>query len=145
MPCSKDDSRPEPPWYKDGLRFTCTECGQCCTGKPGFVWLSNDEMNLIAAHLKIDSAEFRAKYITNTHAGYSLIERPNFDCILLVRRKCSVYEVRPKQCRTWPFWRQNLYSPQTWEGEARTCPGMGKGRLYTFVEIEQIARGERNT
>src|SRR5262245_18529291 len=25
------------PWYQDGLEFTCTRCGKCCTGEPGFV------------------------------------------------------------------------------------------------------------
>eukprot|EP00961_Rhodomonas_salina_P046921 629705-Rhodomonas_salina.2 len=25
---------------------------------------------------------------------------------------CSLYEARPKQCRTWPFWPENLASPE---------------------------------
>jgi len=145
VPNSRDDKGGEVPWYKDGLRFTCAGCGQCCTGKPGFVWVGNDEINLIATYLKMEPAEFRAKYTTNTHGGYSLIEKSNYDCILLVKRKCSVYEVRPRQCRTWPFWRQNLYSPQVWEGEARGCQGMGKGKLYKLKEIEEIVKGEKNT
>ena len=32
------------PWYKEGLRFKCTECGKCCTGAPGYVWVNKEEV-----------------------------------------------------------------------------------------------------
>jgi Fe-S-cluster containining protein len=37
------------PWYKEGLRFKCTACGDCCTGAPGFVWVNKEEMEALAA------------------------------------------------------------------------------------------------
>src|SRR5262249_1390597 len=36
------------PWYQDGLRFECTRCGKCCSGFPGFVWVSEAELQAIA-------------------------------------------------------------------------------------------------
>ena len=45
------DGGPGEPWYADGLNFTCTQCGNCCTGGPGFVWISREEIVRLAAHL----------------------------------------------------------------------------------------------
>jgi hypothetical protein len=49
---------------------------------------------------------------------------------------CSIYPVRPVQCRTWPFWNINLKSPDNWNTEAMTCPGMNCGELHDFESIE---------
>ena len=38
------------PWYRDGLAFTCTRCGACCTGAPGYVWVDADEIAALAEH-----------------------------------------------------------------------------------------------
>ena len=133
------------PWYGDGLRFSCTNCGVCCTGKPGYVWVNDDEISLISAYMGLSRSEFREKYLTLTHGGYSLIEKPNYDCILLDKRRCQVYEIRPHQCRAWPFWKETLASPEAWELEAHSCPGMGKGKLYTLKEIDAILQGKRDT
>jgi Fe-S-cluster containining protein len=50
-----------------------------------------------------------------------------------------VYPVRPRQCRTWPFWESNLRSPETWAETCRVCPGSGTGRLYQIEEIHSQA------
>ena len=39
------------PWYAGGLRFACTQCGNCCTGGPGFVWLTYADMLRTAGEL----------------------------------------------------------------------------------------------
>ena len=38
-------------WYRGGLRFSCTQCGKCCSGAPGYVWVTKDEIEQIAAFL----------------------------------------------------------------------------------------------
>ena len=50
------------PWYKDGLRFTCTQCGDCCTGEPGYVWVTEEEMKQIAEYRGISIGEFRINH-----------------------------------------------------------------------------------
>jgi uncharacterized protein len=127
-----DDQR----WYKDGLRFECTECGACCTGAPGFVWVNKSEIEGMAACLDMEVAEFETRYVRQVGIRKSLIERPNYDCVFLHGGRCDVYPVRPRQCRTWPFWESNLSSPERWNDAAEACPGCNHGKLFTLLEIE---------
>ena len=126
------------PWYQDGLQFECTGCGDCCTGAPGYVWVNHEEIALLASHVGMDVVEFEAKYVRAVGRRKSLIEYDNYDCVFLdaQTRKCTVYEARPRQCRTWPFWDSNVRTPKTWEHTCEVCPGSGKGQLYSVEVIE---------
>ena len=128
------------PWYKKGLRFECTGCGDCCTGAPGYVWVNQAEIDALAAQLNITSAACEKKYVRNIGIRRSLIELPkSYDCIFLdaTTRKCTVYEARPRQCKTWPFWKSNLRNEQTWQETCEVCPGSGTGKLYQLEQIEE--------
>ena len=125
------------PWFAKGLRFHCTQCGDCCTGTPGYVWVVNEEIAALAALLEMEIADFEAKYVRKVGVRKSLIEYSNGDCVFLKDRKCTVYSARPRQCRTWPFWDSNLRSPETWEQTCEVCPGSGKGQI---VPVEEILR-----
>ena len=48
---------------------------------------------------------------------------------------CTVYAVRPRQCRTWPFWESNVATPRAWQHTCEICPGSGKGELIPAEEI----------
>jgi len=127
------------PWYQDGLRFTCTGCGDCCTGAPGYVWVNKEEMQQLAVAMQCaDVAEFERLYVRPVGIRHSLRERSNYDCVLLDphTRQCRAYAVRPRQCRTWPFWDSNVETPESWERTCQVCPGSGQGRLYQLAEIE---------
>ncbi len=131
-------SNSKKPWYSEGLQFTCSGCGDCCTGDPGYVWLNKQEIADMAAALEISVEAFEAQFVRNVGIRKSLKELPeSFDCVLLdADRKCRVYATRPRQCRTWPFWDSTLKSPKAWAETCDICPGSGKGRLYTLEEIE---------
>src|SRR2546422_530762 len=104
------------PWYSAGLRFECTRCGNCCTGEPGYVWLDAKEVKDIAAAVELSEAEFQAAYTKKTPRGLSLREKPSGDCVFFDRQRgCTIYAIRPQQCRTWPFWESNVASPKSWE------------------------------
>lgn len=123
------------PWYSEGLKFSCTECGKCCTGSPGFTWVSDEEIHSMANHLRLDIQEFGRKYLRKIGNKYALLEDPkNYDCIFLKENKCSIYHARPKQCRTFPWWHQNLTSQEAWENVARECEGINRGERVTSRE-----------
>ncbi len=130
----------EKKWYSEGLRFECSECGDCCTGAPGYVWVNKAESTLIANKLGIDDVEeFLDKYTRKIGIRRSLKEFPNGDCVFFETeaRNCSVYEARPRQCKTWPFWSSNLKTPEDWERTCNDCPGSGTGKLFQIDEIEE--------
>ncbi|QDU62547.1 Flagellin N-methylase [Planctomycetes bacterium Pan216] len=135
------NDRDETPWYRDGLRFECTQCGACCTGEPGYVWVDEAEIAALARQLNQEVDEFEKAYVRPVGRRKSLRERDNGDCVFFDRRKgCVVYADRPIQCRTWPFWRSNIETRGTWQVTKKECPGSGHGPLFTLEEIEAQAR-----
>ncbi len=145
---------PDSPWYRDGLRFECTQCGNCCTGPSGYVWFTDAEGEAIATRLGLSDAEFRRRFAKRSWGRWTLGEvkngRGEYDCVFLRRDAagkalCSIYEDRPKQCRTWPFWPENLENPAAWIDAAQRCPGMadglrGGGRFYPVEQVGIVLR-----
>jgi Fe-S-cluster containining protein len=86
---------------------------------------------------------FGRLYLRRIGARYSLVERANHDCIFW-ENGCTVYEDRPEQCRTFPFWPEFIESEDAWSKIA-WCRGKDQGRLYPKDEIEKLARGEGAT
>ena len=139
----KRQVRDQQVWYSEGLRFECTQCGACCSGEPGYVWVDEAEIAAMANEMKMSVDAFENKFVRNLGHDKSLVEYPDGDCILLdpETRKCTVYESRPIQCRTWPFWDSNLKSESSWDEAAQSCPGCNKGDLVPLEKIqEQAAR-----
>jgi Fe-S-cluster containining protein len=128
-------------WYEAGLNFRCKapECSHCCSGErgEGYVWLSVDEMAAIAGYLNVPLDQFTRKYVRQVDRAYSLVEKPNKDCAFLQGGKCSIYPVRPTQCRTYPFWPSIIRAPQTWAKEAEQCPGIGEGAVIDADEVDR--------
>ena len=92
----------------------------------------------MAEHLGLEVDEFLSRYARRVGGRYTLKEVENYNCVMLGEKGCTVYEVRPIQCRTFPFWDENLYSRRGWKSAAESCPGMGKGRHFDFEEIERL-------
>ena len=131
-------------WYAKGLSFECTQCGHCCSGSPGYVWLTIEDMERMAEHMGLGFDDFTRTHVRRVGSRYSLVEKANYDCVFLTRDErgragCRMYEVRPMQCRTWPFWDDNLKSPAAWERAEGNCPGMrdAKAPVYELAHIEK--------
>ena len=130
-------------WYSDGLRFECTQCGDCCSGSEGYVWVNQEEIDGMANRIGMDSAAFEEQFVKRVGVRRSLKDRPGGDCVLLdpQTRKCTAYEERPRQCKTWPFWQSNIRTPEAWAEAAQACPGCNKGDLVPLEQIvEQAAK-----
>jgi Fe-S-cluster containining protein len=128
------------PFYEAGLRFSCTRCSSCCRHEPGYVFLSQNDLELLAEALNMKYTGVMQKYCRWVPAPgggkqLSLKEKPGYDCILW-QDGCTVYRHRPLQCRTFPFWHSTLGSPEAWNNLTFSCPGVGKGTLHGRDSIQ---------
>lgn len=130
------------PWYIGGLHFECRKCGRCCSGpQEGVIWISRPEIQMLAGKLGLSVSQLRKNHLKRIGFRCSIKEDPRSkDCIFLTDKGCTIYDVRPMQCRAWPFWPANLQSPDDWNAAATKCPGINKGRLYSFDEIQTIKK-----
>ncbi len=127
-------------WWADGIKFQCQGSGKCCTshGEFGFVFLTIEDRRRFAKHLKISTQKFTKNYCDRHQGVWHLKEDPkNPDCMFLKNKRCSVYEARPTQCRTWPFWPE-VMTAKAWKKDVvEFCPGVDKGKLISATEIEK--------
>lgn len=137
------------PWYVGGLHFECQQCGRCCSGpSQGYIWVTRPEIKFIADFLKVKPEHVRQKYLRRVGLRTTVIEQPNTkDCVFLRKnndqKRCTIYPVRPSQCRTWPFWPDNLANTDEWNRAAQRCSGINHGRFYSFEEIEKIKKSKK--
>ncbi|WP_424687414.1 YkgJ family cysteine cluster protein [Halarcobacter ebronensis] len=118
---------------KDGYDFAfnpkgCDSCeGNCCIGESGNIWISRQEIEYLKNHLNISIEELASKYIEKRGYRYSIKERKlaedNYACIFfdLEKKQCGIYEARPTQCRTFPFWE---YFKTNKEEVIKECPAI---------------------
>ncbi len=129
--------------YARGIRFACQECGECCRthGRYGYVYVSLPERRRLARHLRIPTRAFTLRYCDKTDGFFHLRSRGK-DCVFLVGNRCRVHRARPEQCKTWPFWPENM-SKKVWDRDiAAGCPGIGRGPLVDAKRIERLLRME---
>ncbi len=129
------------PWYSDGLRFECTACGKCCRNHGDgyeYVYASFRERKALAARFELGVRRFEQEYCDRVQGGFSF-KSVGAGCVFLDKQgQCSVYELRPKQCRTFPFWPEVLADRDIWERDvASFCPGVGSGPLHGLDEIKR--------
>lgn len=106
----------------------CDSCeGNCCIGESGNIWISRQEIEYLKNHLNISIEELASKYIEKRGYRYSIKERKlaenNYACIFfdLEKKQCGIYEARPTQCRTFPFWE---YFKTNKEEVIKECPAI---------------------
>lgn len=132
---------PGVPWYVEGVRFECTACGRCCKNHGEgyeYVFSTRVERRLIASRLGMSARAFEAKYTERVAGSLSFISKGQACVFLDEAGQCSIYDLRPKQCRTFPFWPELLDSEGAWERDvASFCPGVGQGDLHDVNEIRR--------
>lgn len=126
-------------FWAEGLRFECKRCSACCRHEPGFVFLSQFDFRRLLDHSGFAFDEFIATFIRTVDIGtgmaLSLREKKNNDCVLWGEHGCSMYDARPIQCSTYPFWQGVVETKADWERESRDCPGIGHGPVVSAQAI----------
>lgn len=136
-PVQKEVSKKE--WWADGVQFECTGSGQCCVshGEFGYVWMTKEDRQRMAKVLGLTTTAFTKKHCEMQDGLYRLKDGANEACAFLKNKRCSVYEGRPTQCRTWPFWPE-VMDAKTWKKDvAAFCPGVGRGKVIPGEEIRR--------
>lgn len=122
------------------LRFECTGCGKCCLGnEDNYVRLSAAEAERIRLHLGLSKDWFRRRYLVRLEPGLGRgLALRDGRCVFLGEDlRCSIYPVRPTQCRTYPFWPEVLRSRGAWKAEAKRCEGIDRGNT---IEVRLVDR-----
>ncbi|PID47131.1 MAG: zinc/iron-chelating domain-containing protein [Proteobacteria bacterium] len=104
--------------------FTCK--GNCCIGESGYIWANPSEIKRMADFLNMDFEDFIARYMIKVGFRFSLKEKPfdgGFACIFFDEQnlRCGIYDARPSQCKTFPFWD---YFKANVEEAKKECPGI---------------------
>ncbi len=118
--------------FKDGFNYAfevdaCTSCkGNCCIGESGYIWVTPNEIQNISSFLSLGIDKFYEKYVKKVKYKYSLKEieyNGGLKCIFFDEKKkgCGIYSVRPKQCKSFPFWEHFKNNIKEVENE---CPGI---------------------
>ncbi|MGH2304851.1 YkgJ family cysteine cluster protein [Campylobacter taeniopygiae] len=88
----------------------CQKCGgKCCIGGSGNIFASKEELKNLREYLGLSEEEFTLKYLRKVGFKMSFKEvefEGGYACIFFdpINRNCSIYDYRPMQCRTFPFW-----------------------------------------
>jgi Fe-S-cluster containining protein len=132
-------------FYAQGLRFSCIRCSSCCRYESGFVFLSRNDAEVLAEKLKMEYTAFVETFCRWVPASegalqLSLKEKANFDCVFW-DEGCTVYDCRPLQCRSFPFWESIMRSEMVWKG--LDCPGKDRGTFHGPDEIERYLEKRR--
>ncbi|MCC6138433.1 MAG: YkgJ family cysteine cluster protein [Bdellovibrionaceae bacterium] len=128
-------------WWKDGVRFECQQSGKCCVshGEYGFVYLTLKDRQNIAKELGLTTREFTTKHCTKTDGVFHIADQGGPTCQFLKNKMCTIYKVRPTQCRTWPFWPETMGAKAWQKDVVKFCPGVNKGsKIYSPKEIQSI-------
>jgi Fe-S-cluster containining protein len=124
-----------------GLRFACTGCGRCCTGRGNYmVEVDRAEQRRIQKLLGITWRWFRRRYVFRFDAESESLRVADGRCVFLGDdNRCRIYAARPRQCRTYPFWPE-LMTPSAWRAEAARCEGIGRGAIVPLEYVRAQLR-----
>lgn len=136
-------------WYeRRGLRFACTRCNDCCR-RAGDVFFDDAEADRIAERLcgVADAERLAPTLWSRDYDGRWRIEVPEGGaCTLLGADGCTVHDIKPLQCATYPFWPELLEHRYVWKAESRYCEGIGRGETpYSAAAIERMQREQSTT
>ena len=124
-------------FFDNGIYFECQQCGNCCTGAPGIVRISDTEISAAADFLKTTINNFKTDCLYQYKGEYAIREHEDGRC-LFYENRCRIYPVRPLQCKAFPFWLKVFRSEESFYRFKKECPGIGQGKLYSKSDILEL-------
>ena len=93
--------------------FSIIDCIQCSNGCKTVSPMFNDEdIDRIAQHLKTTEAEFKATYLEPDEVGDLFLK--SVPCRFLADDgRCTIYEIRPKDCAEYPHTQKKEFTSRT--------------------------------
>lgn len=119
--------------YTENLKFKCAQCKNCCCLEGGVVLLSKTDLEKLCKWAELTEEQFTKVYCRKLENAdgktyLCLKDKNKTECIFWNKEKgCEAYNMRPVQCRTYPFWTKILESKSSWEAEKTFCPGINEG------------------
>jgi Fe-S-cluster containining protein len=127
-------------WKKEPLRFECQpDCFKCCS-KPGLVYFDKEDIRNVAGQLGVSQKQFKADYLCWVDGHFAIEVADDAPCPFLTGEGCSVHSAKPKQCQSYPFWRENLNHPNTWKLVGMFCPGVDRGPMVALETIKELLK-----
>ena len=80
-------------------RHDCTKCANCC--RTSLAVFGPKDVRRISKHFSMDKKEFIKKYLT-PHPDYDYLIKTLPCPFLSENNLCTIYEIRPEGCRTYP-------------------------------------------
>jgi Fe-S-cluster containining protein len=104
----------------------CSVCAGICCRWGGYVWITEEEMIQMAEVMNLSLDNFAGEYVKAAYGRLSLQERlrdGEYHCAMFdpFNNRCLVYEARPRQCKTFPFWDQYR---ENYVKLLELCPGI---------------------
>ena len=119
------------------IRFACQPgCIRCCD-KPGWVYLTEEDVRRAADYLHLPQDDFERRYLYRTRHLRRLRKPPGRQCVFLGETGCGIHPAKPTQCRAYPFWPEIFDDPMEWRELTADCPGVGQGNI---VPLEDLLR-----
>ncbi len=113
----------------------CTRCANCCkTVSPRF---RKADIRRIAERLNMKPGEFQATHLLADEYGDLFLK--SLPCPLLgADNRCTIYDVRPRDCAEYPHTQKKGFSSRTYgiAGNSVSCPAV-------FYIVEQMRAGRR--
>jgi Fe-S-cluster containining protein len=122
-------------FWTEGLRHECQRCLNCCS-RPGLVHFSKADVARSSQYIGISESEFIDRYLIRDFDAFVLVVDDGEICPFLEGNSCKIQEKKPLQCRSFPFWPENLVSSATWDEVLQDCAGKDKGELISAKTIQ---------
>ncbi len=122
-------------------QIDCTQCANCCNVlKPT---LDDNDIRRFVSSLDMEEKDFRKRYIETTESdddgrNYEFNALP---CPFLVDNKCSNYDNRPENCRSFPNLHKDDFTSRLWGviNNYEVCPIV----FNVYEELKSELRNRR--